>query len=235
MLALIYRCFLVVHIMAGTFAVIAGLLALVVPKPVVREGPTHRRRGRWFTRAMLVVIGTALVMTVLRFNPYFAGLTASAALTTFSGVRVLRRKRPDLDPAQRATALDWSVTLACALVSAALAFMVMTGRVTRNVPVVQALAFGTLVYAAYDLWRFARPASFPCTPNLWLYEHIVKMLGSYFGAVAAFSGSVLVLFPPPWRQLWATSTGQLLAIALVVRWYLIMKRQRLPRVADAVA
>jgi hypothetical protein len=42
------------------------------------------------------------------------------------------------------------------------------------------------------------------------------MLGGYFGAVAAFSGSVLLLLPPPWRQLWATTLGQTLAIILVI-------------------
>jgi hypothetical protein len=43
------------------------------------------------------------------------------------------------------------------------------------------------------------------------------MIGAYFAAMAAFSGSVLVLFPPPWRQLWATMAGTVLSIVMVLR------------------
>jgi hypothetical protein len=52
------------------------------------------------------------------------------------------------------------------------------------------------------------------------------MLGGYFGAVAAFSGSVLVLLPEPWRQLWATSLGQTLAIVLVIYYRRKLKRPK---------
>jgi lactate dehydrogenase-like 2-hydroxyacid dehydrogenase len=129
----------------------------------------------------------------------------------FSGERVLRRKR-----GERAEALDWIVTLAIISVATFLAVLLARGDVTRNIAVVRALSYGTLSYALYDVYRFIRPKAWPYTPRLWLYEHIVKMIGGYSGAVAAFSGSVLVLFPPPWRQLWATVSGWILAVAMVV-------------------
>lgn len=206
---------LAAHVVAGTLAVIGGLVALVLPK-LSRGGRAHRRAGRAFLRCMLVVLGSATGLTLMSLDPYFAGLTASAALGTFSGYRVLRRKRPDLDPRQRATALDWAVTVLLLGVAAGLLALVQLGSVTRNLPVVYALGYGTATYALYDLWRFARPTAFPFGPNLWLYEHLVKMLGAYSGAVAAFSGSVLVFLDPPWRQLWATAAGQTLCVILVV-------------------
>jgi hypothetical protein len=52
------------------------------------------------------------------------------------------------------------------------------------------------------------------------------MIGGYFGAVAAFSGSVLVLLPEPWRQLWATSLGQTLAIVLVIYYRRKLKTRK---------
>lgn len=103
-----------------------------------------------------------------------------------------------------------------------------SGRITRNLAVVYSLGVGSVLYAAYDLYRFARPLAFPFSENLWLYEHLVKMLGGYFGAVAAFSGSVLLLLPEPWRQLWATSLGQTLAVVLVIYY-----RRRLKARAQA--
>ncbi len=204
---------LAAHVALGTVAVAAGLAALVTAK----GDRAHRRSGRWFLRSMLVVLASAWTLTIVQLDPYFAGLSASATLGTFSGWRVLRRKRPDVDPRQRATALDWAVTLAALLVALLLAALAHGGVLRRNLPVVLALAYGTLAYAVWDVWRFLRPRAWPFGPRLWLYEHIVKITGAYFGAVAAFSGSVLVLLDPPWRQLWAVLLGQAVAIAFVVQ------------------
>lgn len=206
-----FKVLLVTHIIAGTLAVLAGTLAVAVPKPVRSASWLHRRSGRTFQWFMTFVLGTAALMTILRFNAYFAGLTAAALMGVFSGERVLRRKN-----GERAKALDWLVTLAIIAVAGYLAYLLAMGRVTRNVPVVRALAYGTSAYAFYDVYRFLFPRAWPFRPRLWLYEHIVKMIGGYSGAVAAFSGSVLVMFPPPWRQLWATVAGWILAVSMVV-------------------
>ncbi|HKY04414.1 MAG TPA: hypothetical protein VJQ56_05975, partial [Blastocatellia bacterium] len=154
--------------------------------------------------------------TLIKFNPYFAGLTASATIAVFSGYRVLRRKRPDLDPAARAKSVDWAIAILVFSTGLLLTVLGALGSVTSNLPVVYALGGGCMLYAGYDLYRFTWPLKFPFSPNLWLYEHLVKMIGGYFGAVAAFSGSVLVLLPAPWRQLWATMLGQALAVTLVI-------------------
>jgi hypothetical protein len=214
---------LVTHIIAGSLAVVIGLVALVTRKPVrataaaaTTAGRAHQKSGRLFLYAMCVVIGTAAVLTLLSLNPYFAGLTAASALAVFSGYRVLSRKRPDLNACDRARALDWLVTLVILAVGLLLIALGASGGITRNLPVVYSLGVGSALYAGYDLYRFARPLARPFSPNLWLYEHLVKMIGGYFGAVAAFSGSVLVLLPEPWRQLWATALGQTLAIVLVL-------------------
>ena len=205
------RTLLVIHIFAGTVAVLAGTFAVAVPKPLRSRSLLHRRAGRVFQWAMTFVIGSAVLMTIIRFNAYFAGLTAAAMFGVFSGERVLGRKN-----GERAKALDWLVTLGIIVVASYLGFLLVTRQVTRNVPVVRALSYGTLTYALYDVYRFLRPRGWPFRPRLWLYEHILKMIGGYSGAVAAFSGSVLVIFPPPWRQLWATFAGWILAISMVV-------------------
>ena len=212
--SLVVRVFLVLHVVAGTIAVGVGLVALLT----VKGGRRHRRQGRAFLWSMAGVLGSATVLTLVGRNPYFAGLTASSLIATFSGWRVLRRKRPDLDPSQRATRLDWGVALVALAVAAMLLALGHGGRLTRNVPVVLALGYGTTAYALWDLWRFRWPLARPFSPRLWLYEHLVKMIGAYFGTVAAFSGSVLVFLDPPWRQLWATTLGQVLAIALLLRY-----------------
>lgn len=207
---------LVAHIVTGSAAVLVGLVALVTRKPVGASGRAHKKSGRLFLYAMCVVIGTAAVLTLVSLNPYFAGLTAASAIAVFSGYRVLSRKRPDLNASHRARPLDWIVALVVLSVGVLLVALGASGGIGRNLPVVYSLGVGSALYALYDLYRFARPLARPFSPNLWLYEHLVKMIGGYFGAVAAFSGSVLLLLPEPWRQLWATSLGQTLALLLVI-------------------
>ncbi|HEY9403740.1 MAG TPA: hypothetical protein VIQ24_13835 [Pyrinomonadaceae bacterium] len=217
---------LVTHIIAGSLAVVVGLVALVAPKPVRAAGRAHKKSGRLFLYMMCVVIGTATVLTLISLNPYFAGLTAASAVAVFSGSRVLSRKRPDLDAKQSARPVDWIVTLVILAVGVSLIALGAAGGITKNLPVVYSLGVGSVLYAGYDLYRFARPLAPPFSPNLWLYEHLVKMIGGYFGAVAAFSGSVLLLLPEPWRQLWATSLGQTLAVVLVFYYRRRLKTQK---------
>src|SRR5688500_342084 len=136
------RTLLVIHIVAGTLAVLARTLAGSVPKPVRSRSILHRRAGRAFRWFMTFVLGTCTLMTIIRFNPYFAGLTAAALMGVFSGERVLRRK-----DGERGTALDWIVTLLIIAVASYLGYLLARGQVTKNVPVVRALAYGTSAYA----------------------------------------------------------------------------------------
>ena len=227
----IFFALLAVHVSAGTAAVLVGALPIVSAK---RKGGAHSRFGRTFARLMLAVVGSAALMSALALDPYFAALTATASVTAFSGVRVLRRKRPDTDPAQRATSLDWWVTGGLFGAAAALASLAAAGRIEGDPAVVCSLTGGAMLYAGYDLLRFARPAAWPFFPRLWFYEHLVKMLGAYSAVVGAFTGSVALRFlPDPWKQLWATIFFQLLTAGLIV-WH-ARKDRRLRTARPAVA
>ena len=159
-------------------------------------------------------------------KPYFAALTAAAAIGCFSGIRVLKRKRPDIDPGQRAQPLDWAVTLLLLGVGILLAVLAFKGEVGNNATVFTALVGATLFYTLYDVYRFAFPAAWPFFPRLWFYEHLVKMLGAYSAVVAAFTGSVLYFLPipEPWKQLWPTILFHNLMIVMVI-WYALKGRR----------
>ena len=217
---------LAVHIVFGTGAVIAGALPIFAPK---RKG-FHTRWGRRFVFCMWFVLGSAIVLTVLFMNPYFAALTTTASLGVFSGYRVLKRRRPDLRPEDQARPLDWAVTLIAISVAGLLALMQAKGEIRGNPTVIYALLGGVFVYGGYDLLRFTFPKRRPFFPGLWFYEHLVKMLGAYSAVMAAFSGSVAFRFlPDPWKQLWATMFFHTLML-LMIGWYAV-KRRRAARAA----
>nr|WP_295107959.1 hypothetical protein [uncultured Caulobacter sp.] len=203
---------LALHVACGFALVAAGLAPILTRK----GSRAHRWSGRVFVVLMSVLLAAAWLMTALRFSAYFAALSATATITVFSGTRVLRRKRPDLDPRQRAKALDWGVTLAVLAIGAWVLALVATGHTARNGAVSMALAYGAFTMGGWDLWRFARPTDWPFSPDLWTYEHLVKMLSAYGAVMSAFSGNFLTFLPPPWSQLWPTLLFQPMAVIWIV-------------------
>jgi uncharacterized membrane protein len=209
---------LAVHVACGFLLVLVGLLPILTRK----GSKPHRWSGRVFAGLMSVLLAAAWVMTALHFNAYFAALSATATMTVFSGARVLKRKRPDLDPRQRATALDWGVTLAVLAVGAWILVLVVQGRTGDKTAVSAALVYACFTYGGWDLWRFCRPTDWPFSPNLWTYEHLVKMLSAYGAVLSAFSGNFLTFMPTPWSQLWPTLLFQPMALI----WIVVLARRR---------
>lgn len=209
---LIFPPALALHVGCGLLLVGVGLLPILSR----RGSRLHRASGRVFVGLMSALLAAAWVMTALRFNAYFAALSATASITVFSGTRVLRRKRPDLDPRQRATALDWAATLGVLAIGAWVLLLVVQGRTGNKAAVSAALVYACFTYGAWDLWRFLRPTAWPFSPNLWTYEHLVKMLSAYGAVISAFSGNFLTFLPTPWSQLWPTLLFQPMAVIWIV-------------------
>jgi uncharacterized membrane protein len=218
---------LAMHIGCGFALVAVGLLPILTRK----GSRLHRLAGRTFVILMSVLLAAAWVMTALHFNTYFAALSATATITVFSGTRVLRRKRPDLDPRQRAMAVDWVATLAVVAVGAWVLVLIVQGRTGDKTTVSAALVYAAFLYGGWDIWRFLKPTAWPFSPNLWTYEHLVKMLSAYGAVLSAFSGNYLTFLPTPWSQLWPTLLFQPLAVI----WIVVLARRRTPTPASAPA
>lgn len=211
---------LALHVTCGFLAVAAGLAPILSRK----GSRLHRLSGRVFVGLMSVLLAAAWLMTALHFSAYFAALTAMATLTTFSGVRVLGRKRPDRDPAQRAKPIDWAVTLLVLGVGVWVAVLLVQGQTGGGTVISASLVYAAATYGGWDLWRFLRPTDWPFSPELWLYEHLVKMLSAYAAVLSAFSGNFLTALPAPWSQLWPTLLFQPLAVIWIV--VLVARRRR---------
>jgi uncharacterized membrane protein len=222
---LIFSPALAVHVSAGFMLVAVGLVPILSRK----GARLHRWSGRLFVALMSVLLAAAWIMTVLRFNAYFAALSATASITLFSGVRVLSRKRPDLDPRQRAQPLDWIATLAVLAIGAWVLLLIAQGRTGGKAAVSAALVYAAFTYGGWDLWRFLRPMAWPFSPSLWRYEHVLKMLSAYGAVISAFSGNFLTVLPTPWSQLWPTLLFQPMAVIWIA--VLIRDQRRRRRLA----
>ncbi|WP_197272467.1 hypothetical protein [Brevundimonas sp. AAP58] len=182
-----------------------------------KGGKMHRKSGRWFVIVMTVLLAAAWALTIVDFQPYFAALSAAATMQVFSGARVLLRKRPDLEMAQRARPLDWIVTTTIFAIGLVLLGLSLAGQLEGPQAVVISLIASSLLFSGYDLYRFSFPVAFPFYPRLWLHEHLVKMLGAYGAVWAAFAGNFLPFLPDPWRQLWPIIAFQWLVVFFLVR------------------
>lgn len=223
----IYPLLLAVHIATGLGAVLIGIAPVLTRK----GSRAHCLTGRIFSTCMAILLAAAWAMTALKMNSYLLALSASATLTLFSGLRVLGRKRPDIRQADRASALDWGVTLGIAGVGLAVLWQVLTGRNVGPAATSVALVYGALGMSLWDLWRFLRPSDWPFSPELWRYEHLWKMLGAWSAVLSAFSGNFLRFLPAPWSALWPTLLFQTLTVIWIA--VLVVRKRRQARVVAA--
>ncbi|MGH7597290.1 MAG: hypothetical protein ACREOI_13125 [bacterium] len=190
-----------IHIMAGFTAFFVAPMALATQK----GGTTHRRWGKVYFWGMTVGTITALVVAAYRPNIFLLLIAVFSFYLSFSGYRVLWRKRPD--KGQKASALDWTVAL---ITLSASAYMIVRGSLdvsTGNVrlnPVL--IIFGILgaLAAGEDLYKFLRP---PKEKYAWFLDHMSGMVASYIAAVSAFSVVNFSFLPPLVRWLWPTAVG----------------------------
>ena len=196
---------LVVHVLFGTLALVLGLVQLVTHK----GGASHRARGRWFLGSVWIVVGTATTGLVLfRSRADLVAVTLLIAYWAYSGMRALRIR--NVGPVTQ----DAFVSV-CALIAAGLLVLYLqTGRFPWA-PAVVYSTLGTLVLLSlYDLARFTFPKRW--FETLWLYEHLVKMIGAHSSVVTAFSGTVLWAWQP-YSQLVPSMLWVAAMIGFVVR------------------
>lgn len=205
------------HVMCGVVALGLGFVQLLSAKGSGR----HASIGRGFVRASWLVVGTAAMgLALFRFNAFLAVLTLLVGYWTLSGVRALRIRHTG------PTLLDGAVSISTLVVAAL--FVYYLPRV--QLPWVPAVIYSTLstlvVVALYDLARFTFPQRW--FASLWLYEHLVKMIGAHSTMVAAFFGTVLPSLQP-FSQILPPLIWSALQIGFVIHVY----RRRQPHSAGA--
>jgi hypothetical protein len=207
-----------VHILAGSAAIVLGLhlLGTLLGKP--KDPIHHRRRGRMFVLLTFVVCLTAAIgNAVFRFLPLFAVLTVLVSYQLLSGWHVIYTRAGGPDK------LDAGLLLGAAAFTA-----MLVRRLFADGAMVGAAAsvmFSTLgaitMLLAYDAARWLFPRRWHAT--LWRYEHIYKILGCLFGMLSAAVGNT-VKVGQPWSQLAPSVLGMVVVVWCWVRTYRAQRR-----------
>ena len=214
----IFSVFLTLHIFFGGIGLFVAPGAMLTRK----GGLWHRRWGKAYFWSMVGVVVTAVLLSLMRFNPFLLLIAVFSFYLAFSGYRVLYRKTPQ----QQARVGDWSAaTLMLVGGAVQIGYGIYLLQIT-SLGVV-AIVFGIigLSLAVSDIRSFLRP---PADKRAWWFSHMSSMLAAYIATVSAFSVVNFHFLPPVARWLWATVVGAI-GIAIWQRYY----RERFRRADEA--
>ena len=204
---------IIIHITAGVVALLLGLFALLTAK----GGLKHKKIGKLFLIFLTVVVFTGLIgVFVFGRNTFLLVITVLSAYQGFSGYRTLQTK------ANQPKLLDVAVALLSLMaVAYFLYYFKSIGMIWS--PIIIYSTVGALIFlVSYDFLRYLIPAR--QYKNLWLYEHIYKMIGAFTALLAAFTGTVFIDYQP-FSQIAPSALGILLQIGFIV--YAIRETKKL--------
>lgn len=170
---------LVIHVTAGTLALITGLLAMILKS----QTPKHKRVGKIYFWCMTVIFVTGFYLSLIRGNLFLFYISIFSYYLTLVAYRALKYK----DPAKRAERMDWLIELVSGgaflglVIYAVISFIYPEGRMSGLIP----LAFGLIGLSGVRR-NTARFRSGPSERLSWQKLHIGNMIGSYIAAVTAF-------------------------------------------------
>jgi hypothetical protein len=195
---------IVIHVIAGSSALIIAVIALIA----VKGKKLHRLAGRLFLVFISIVILTGLIgVFIFGRNTFLLVITVLSGYMAFSGFRVLKTKsnKPKL--------IDITVALlALASVSYFLYYFKSIGMIWS--PVIIYSTVGYLIFIiTYDLARYFITAK--AYGNLWIYEHILKMTGAFSALLSAFTGTVFPQYQP-YSQFIPSVLGSLITICFMI-------------------
>lgn len=200
----IHKINIAVHIAAGSSALIVGLVALIVNK----GKKLHRLTGRLFLILMTIVILTGLIgVFIFRRNTFLLVITVMSGYLAFSGYRVIKAK---------SNTPKFTDIFAClvSLISVLyfLYYFKSIGMIWSPVIIYSTVSY-LLLMIVYDLGRYFIPTK--TYGNLWIYEHILKLVSAFTGLLSAFSGTVFPQYQP-YSQFIPSVSGTLIAICFII-------------------
>ncbi len=207
-----HKANIIVHVATGMVALLLGLVALTTPK----GGKTHRKSGTIFLYFLTIVVITGLLgVLIFKVNQFLLVITILSGYNAYSGMRVLKNKTCKIN--------FQDILVGLFAVSSGIYFLYYI----KNIgmiwsPLIIYSTLGALfTIVLYDLLRYLIPRK--KYGNLWLYEHIYKMVSAFTALLAAATGTVYDEFQPHSQYL-PSLFGTLLAIGFITYFY--RKNQR---------
>lgn len=211
----IYSVLLVLHIIGGFSALLAGSISIISKK----GAKLHKKSGMIFFWGMMAVGITAIAISLMKSNEFLLHIGFFSLYMNIAGYRSIQNK--SLKP----TWLDWSI-LIIAIVNST--FMLITMNVILMV-------FGGIstFLAINDLKIYYWLASENKLPKMqWLRRHIAMMLGTYTSTFTAFLVVNISLESNGWI-IWLAPT--FIFSPLIPYWIIKISRPKIKPVITTIA
>tara|TARA_B110001450_G_C17501242_1_gene432419 strand:- start:140 stop:799 length:660 start_codon:yes stop_codon:yes gene_type:complete len=205
---------IVTHVISGSIALLLGIIGLMTKK----GGKWHTKSGNYFLILLIIVALTGLIgVFIFKRNTFLLIITVLSAYYGFSGYRTLQTKSnsPKL--------IDISVAIVSLIsVSYFLYYFKSIGMYWSPI-IIYSTVGALLMIVAYDFIRYLIPKKI--YRNMWLYEHIFKMIGAFTALLSAFSGTLFENYQP-YSQFLPSVFGTLLQIGFIVYY---VRKNRAPK------
>jgi uncharacterized membrane protein len=226
----LYKGLLLLHIAAGTVALLSGAAALMAVKG--RKG--HKQTGTVYNYCMYIVGISALVMTTMKFNPFLLSISVFTLYLSFSGMRAMQYWRVGRQSLTLRGKLPYLLAVITALFMILYPFIQMAIANTAFVPVLSIFGSIMLILSVRDLQLLADENTTGKQNRVWLMQHIGKMSGSYIAAATAFLVNNVSLKPAWIVWILPTVVGSVLTTIASRKWSKRLAKPRKVRPAAAL-
>ncbi len=176
----LFEIILIIHIIAGSLALLAGLSAILFRNKI----KWHRPSGIIYFWCMSIIFVSATYMSIYHSNIFLLCVSFFTYYSAITAYRSLSLKKLHLQ--QEPGKLDWTIEIFFGLIHIAFVtyaiFLLLNG---NQVGGIISLVFGLLGIRG-NFSTIARLRKKLEWKNYWLLAHISGMLGSYIGALTAF-------------------------------------------------
>ena len=193
---MVFKSILILHIIAGSLALLSGLFAIIFRNKV----KIHKPIGKIYFWAMTVIFVSAIYMSIVHSNIFLFCVSFFTYYACLTAYRSLKLKKLHID--QKPHTLDWAIEWFFGLMHISFIgfafFLLANSNTTFGII---SLVFGVLgIRSNYiTIQRFKKKLVYK---NYWLLAHISGMLGSYIGAITAFVVNNYKIIPAPPIVLW---------------------------------
>lgn len=193
---MIHSINIALHVIAGTIALVIGLIALwYYQRPL-----QHKRFGRVFLYLVAVVVITGFTgWFFFRSNPFLLMLTLLSGYVGYAGWRTIRLRK------QRGSITDAVIALVVLGIGVFYLLWLLKSDAIWSPTVIYSTLVSLIIVTVYDLikilWLHSR------LKEWWLYEHIYKMLSAFSALLSAFTGTVLPDNFKPYSQVVPSMIG----------------------------
>jgi uncharacterized membrane protein len=177
---IIFKTALILHIIAGSTALLTGFLALVFKK---KRNGYHGKAGLVFHYAMVAVSISAFAMAIIKMNYFLFVVGVFSLYLTFAGyrsIKIMKGERKEGLVDQLGMALSALLMVAVTYQFLSTTIFSLTG-FSMVILVFDAILVALLLL---DLKIFNK--SKPFSKNQWLIRHITRMVPAYIATVTAF-------------------------------------------------